>query len=342
MHAPIHRTLIGCLTLLLFLSACGPSTVETPAAPQGEETMGDTMDMSATVDPATVTGAIQITGSSTVFPLTSTVAEAFADEGSPADISIRVTGTGSGFEVFCSPESEVDIVNASRSITDEEQAACTDQGHPAISFRIGTDALAVVVNDANDFVTDLSLEQLAQIFSGAVTTWSELDPGYPTEPIALFSPGVDSGTFDYFVDEVFGGDEEPILSTPEILLSEDDYELVQGIADDPYAIGYFGFAYYQDNRSRLNVVAIDAGTGEAVTPMEETVSDGSYPLARPLFIYSSSSIMQAQPHVAAFIDYYLVHVPDIIAEVGYFPIAPETLEESRQKFRDTMQETASQ
>ncbi len=317
MYAPIHRMLIGCLTLFLFLSACGPSTAETPAAPQGEEPM----DMSATVDLTTVTGAIQITGSSTVFPLTSAVAEAFANEGSPADISIRITGTGSGFEVFCSPDSEVDIVNASRS---------------------STDALAVVVNDANDFVTDLSLEQLAQIFSGAVTTWSELDPGYPAEPIALFSPGIDSGTFDYFVDEVFGGDEEPILSTPEILLSEDDYELVQGIADNPYAIGYFGFAYYQDNRSRLNVVAIDAGTGEAVAPMEDTVSDGSYPLARPLFIYSSSSIMQAQPQVAAFINYYLVHVPDIIAEVGYFPIASETLEESRQKFHDAMQETAGQ
>jgi phosphate transport system substrate-binding protein len=298
--------------------------------------------MSGTVDPATVTGAIEITGSSTVFPLTSAVAAAFTEEGSPANISIRGTGTGAGFEVFCGPDSDVDIVNASRSITDEEQAACTAEGHPAISFRVGTDALAVVVNETNDFVTDLSLEQLAQIFSGTATTWSEVDPAYPAEPITLFSPGIDSGTFDYFIDEVFDGDEEPILNTPGVLLSEDDYELVQGIADDPYAIGYFGFAYYQDNQERLNVVAIDPGTGEAISPMEETVSDGSYPLARPLFIYSSSSIMQAQPQVAAFIDYYLVHVPEFIEEVGYFPISPDTLEESRQKFRDAMQETAGQ
>jgi phosphate transport system substrate-binding protein len=342
MHAPIHRTLVGCLVLLLFLSACGPSTAESPAAPQGAGSAGDTADMSGTVDPATVTGAIEITGSSTVFPLTSAVAAAFTEEGSPANISIRGTGTGAGFEVFCGPDSDVDIVNASRSITDEEQAACTAEGHPAISFRVGTDALAVVVNETNDFVTDLSLEQLAQIFSGTATTWSEVDPAYPAEPITLFSPGIDSGTFDYFIDEVFDGDEEPILNTPGVLLSEDDYELVQGIADDPYAIGYFGFAYYQDNQERLNVVAIDPGTGEAISPMEETVSDGSYPLARPLFIYSSSNIMQAQPQVAAFIDYYLVHVPEFIEEVGYFPISPDTLEESRQKFRDAMQETAGQ
>jgi phosphate transport system substrate-binding protein len=342
MRIAIHRTLIGSLALLLFLSACGSSTADSPAAPQGAETTGDTTDMSATVDPATVTGAIRITGSSTVFPLTSAVAAAFTDEGSSTDISIRVTGTGAGFETFCSPYSQVDIVNASRPITDEEQAVCTAEEHPAIAFRVGTDALAVVVNETNDFVTDLSLEQLVQIFSGSATTWSEVDPAYPAEPITLFSPGVDSGTFDYFVDEVFDGDEEPILNTPGILLSEDDYEMVQGIAGDTYAIGYFGFAYYQDNRERLNIVAIDPGTGEAITPMEETVSDGSYPLARPLFIYSSSRIMQAQPQVAAFIDYYLANIPEFIEEVGYFPIPPETLEESRQKFRDVMQATAEQ
>lgn len=340
MHTP-HRTLIGFLALLLILSACGgASTGETPTTPQTTGS-GTTVELPE-VDPATVTGGIQITGSSTVFPLTSAIVAAFAQEGSPADIEVKITGTGAGFGVFCGPETEIDIVNASRPITEEEQAACTAQGHTAIPFQIGVDALAVVVNDTNDFVTELSLEQLAQIFSGEVTTWSEVDPSYPAEPIARFSPGADSGTFDYFVDEVFDGDEQPILNTPDIRLSEDDYELVQGIAENPYAIGYFGFAYYQDNQNILNVVAIDGGTGEAIVPMETTVSDGSYPLARPLFIYSSANIMQAQPQVAAFIDYYLQNVPDIIDNVGYFPVSPEVLAESRQTFLTAMEQSAGQ
>lgn len=337
----IRRILIGCLIPLLLLSACGPSAPATSnsAAPSAETasvpvTSGSesTIDGLPPVDPTLVTGAIDITGSSTVFPLTAAVAEAFAADGSPADVDIKVTGTGAGFQRFCSGDEEVDIVNASRPINAEEQAACEAQGHSPTAFHVGTDALAVVVNVDNDFVEALTFAQLAQIFSGAVTTWSELDPTYPDQPIALFSPGTDSGTFDFFVDAVFDGDDQPIQQAPGIVLSEDDFELVSGIAENPYAIGYFGFAYYQANQDVLNVVAIDGGSGTAVVPSEATALDGTYPLARPLYIYSSADILQERPAIAAFINYYLQNVSDIVEEVGYFPVAPEALADARQTF----------
>lgn len=337
MNTRLRYAVVGWFVCGLLVSACGEPAATSPEAQPADAASADsgaTDGALPVVDPSAVAGPVAITGSSTVFPLTAEMAAAFAREGSSADIDVKITGTGAGFERFCSGDGEVDIVNASRAITAEELAACEAQGLTPVGFHIGTDALAVVVNDDNDFVTELSIDQLAQIFSGAVTTWLQVEPGYPDEPIALFSPGTDSGTFDVFVEEVFGGDEQPILNAPGIVLSESDYELAQGIAENPYAIGYFGYAYYNSAQDTLNVVAIDDGSGNAVAPSAETVADGTYPFARPLFIYTSPNIMGEKPQVAAFVNYYLQNVLGVIESVGYFPPSDAALEEAHQAFLD--------
>jgi len=280
-------------------------------------------------DPLMVTGDIVTAGSSTVFPLSERMAERYQSEGFAGQITVDSIGTGAGFERFCEA-GETDIANASRAIRDEEVANCASIGRTPLEFRVGTDALAVVVNPQNDFVTSLTLEQLALAFSTA-KTWADVDPSFPAEPIARYSPGTDSGTFDYFVEEVFDEDDAPILSADNIQFSEDDNVLVQGVEGDPYAIGYFGYAYYADESDRLKIVNI-----EGVDPTAVHVEDGTYPLARPLFIYSDAGIMQEKPQVADFINFYLTYVDDEIADVGYFPASDEALNTARQAWLSAM------
>ena len=263
------------------------------------------------VDPLDYTeGEIITAGSSTVFPLSERMAELWTEAGGLAP-SIASIGSGAGFERFC-VEGETDISNASRPIRDSEVESCAVIGRAPIEFRVGTDALAVTVSAENDFVTDVTLEELAAIFSIA-DTWADVRAEWPTEEIQRFIPGTDSGTFDYFVEEVFDEDEEPILSaSPQ--LSEDDNVLVQGITASPYAVGFFGYAYYVENQDTLNILNI-----EGIEANAETTDNGSYPLARPLFIYSDAGIMAEKPQVNAFINFYLTHVNDEVVDVGYFP-----------------------
>ena len=263
------------------------------------------------VDPLDYTeGEIITAGSSTVFPLSERMAELWTDEGGVAP-SIASIGSCAGFERFC-VEGETDISNASRAIKDSERESCNAIGREPIEFRVGTDALAVTVSAANDFVSDVTLEELAMIFSSA-DAWSDVRAEWPNEAIQRFIPGTDSGTFDYFVEEVFDEDEEPILSAnPQ--LSEDDNVLVQGITGSPYAIGFFGYTYYVENQDALNILSI-----EGIEANAQTTDDGSYPLARPLFIYSDAGIMAEKPQVNAFINFYLTHVNDEVVDVGYFP-----------------------
>ena len=263
------------------------------------------------VDPLDyASGEIVAAGSSTVFPLSERMAERWTDEGGVAP-SIASIGSGAGFERFC-VEGETDISNASRAIKDSERESCNAIGREPIEFRVGTDALAVTVSAENDFVSDVTLEELALIFSSA-ETWSDVRAEWPAEAIKRFIPGTDSGTFDYFVEEVFDEDEEPILSAnPQ--LSEDDNVLVQGISGSPYAVGFFGYAYYVENEDALNILSIEGIEADA-----QTTDDGSYPLARPLYIYSDAGIMAEKPQVNAFINFYLTYVNDEIVDVGYFP-----------------------
>ena len=280
------------------------------------------------VDPLDYTeGEIITAGSSTVFPLSERMAERWTDAGGVAP-SIASIGSGAGFERFC-VQGETDISNASRAIKNSERESCSAIGRDAIEFRVGTDALAVTVSAENDFATDVSMEELAMIFSSA-DTWADVRAEWPAEAIQRFIPGTDSGTFDYFVEEVFDKDKGPILSAnPQ--LSEDDNVLVQGITGSPYAIGFFGYAYYVENQDTLNILSI-----EGIEANAQTSDDGSYPLARPLFIYSDAGIMAEKPQVAAFISFYLSNVNGEAIDVGYFPASASALNAAKQAFLDAM------
>jgi phosphate binding protein len=323
-----------------------PAATEAPAtaapAPTTEPTAAPTEAPAASgsmlpeVNPLDVTGDIITAGSSTVFPLSEAVAEKFREEGYAGNITIDSIGTGAGFERFCKT-GETDVANASRAIKDSEQENCQAIGREAIEFRVGTDALAIVVNPENDWLSEgVTLAELAQLFSKDATNWSDVNPAWPAQPIKRFSPGTDSGTFDYFVEAVMDPafekkGEEALLGAANLQLSEDDNVLVQGVSGDQYAIGYFGFAYFLENEGKLLDVAV-----EGVQPTEETVNAGEYKLARPLFIYSDAKVMQDKPQVAAFINFYLTSVNDVIGGVGYFPAPVDALEESVEAFLAAM------
>ena len=259
------------------------------------------------------------------------MAARFQDEGFSGQITIDSIGSGGGFERFC-VTGETDVSNASRPIKDSEIESCASIGRTPIEFRVGTDALAVTVSQENDFLTSVTFEELAAIFSTA-ETWADVNADWPAEPIVRYIPGTDSGTFDFFVEEVFDKDETPILSASELNLSEDDNVLVQGILGSPYAVGFFGYAYYAENADTLNVLSI-----EGVEPSAANVDNNSYPLARPLFIYSDAAIMQEKPQVAAYINFFLTYVNEEIVDVGYFPASTEALETSMQNWLDGMGE----
>jgi phosphate transport system substrate-binding protein len=277
------------------------------------------------VDPLAVVGDIVTAGSSTVFPLSERMAERFEDEGYGGTITIDSIGSGAGFERFC-VAGETDISNASRPIKDSEVESCRAIGREPIEFRVGTDALAVVVSTENNFLTELSLEQLALVFSTA-GTWADVNPDWPAEPIERFIPGTDSGTFDYFVEAIFDEDEAPILSAGNLQLSEDDNVLVQGVQGSPNGIGFFGYAYYAENQDTLNILTINGIEANA-----DNVDNGTYPLARPLFIYSTAEIMQEKPQVADFINFYLTYVNEEVVDVGYFPTSEDTLTLAKDSF----------
>lgn len=343
------KRVVGSLLILmvLVLAACSNSatpTAEAPAAeateipaaaeaPAEEAAMDGEMGMLPEVNPLEVTGDIISAGSSTVYPLTEAMAERFTDEGYGSNITIDSIGSGAGFERFC-VAGESDIANASRPIRDTEIESCAAIGRTPIEFRVGTDALAVVVNPENEFLTDVTVAQLAMIYSNEVTNWSEVDASWPDEPILRFSPGTDSGTFDYFIeavmDETYGEEGEAmLLDAGNLQLSEDDNVLVQGVEGDLNAIGYFGYAYYEENAGLLNIVNI-----EGVEAGAASVDDGTYPLARPLFIYSDATIMTEKPQVADFINFYLTYVNEEVIAAGYFPASETALNAAKQAWVD--------
>ena len=308
--------------------APAPASTGAPLAPQPASTGGQMVLGLDLVDPLAVTGDIAVAGSSTVFPLSEAIAARFQDEGYDGLITIDSIGSGGGFERFC-VEGESDITNASRPIKAEELAACEAIGRTPIELRVGTDALAVTVSPSNTFVTDLTIEELAVLFSSA-ETWQDVRADFPPNPIARFIPGTDSGTFDYFVEEIFDEDEAPILGAGSTQLSEDDNVLVQGISGDgcvpsdpstTCAVGFFGYAYFAENSSSLAVLNV-----EGIEPNAETVNANEYPLARPLFMYSTASIIEAKPQVGAFLSFVLQYVNEEIVEVGYFPAPIEVLQ----------------
>ena len=279
------------------------------------------------VNPLLVKGNIVSAGSSTVFPLSERLVERFKDEGFAGNITVDSIGSGAGFERFCTA-GETDITNTSRAIKAKEVDACGSIGRDPIEIRVGTDALAVVVSKHNTFADNVDLAQLASLFSTA-GNWSDINPAWPNEPIQRFIPGTDSGTFDYFVEEVFDDDEEPILSAGNLQMSEDDNILVQGVLGGPFSVGFFGYAFYAENADKLRVLNI-AG----VEASKESVDDASYRLARPLFIYTTADIMLEKPQVAAFINFYLSYVNEEVVDVGYFPANQVALDGAKQAWLD--------
>ncbi len=264
------------------------------------------------VIPAFVDGDIIAAGSSTVFPLSDAIATRFRDEGYAGNIIVDSIGSGAGFERFCA-EGVTDISNASRGIKDAELENCHSIGRSVFPIRVGTDALAVVINSANDFADNLTLEELARLFSTA-DTWQDVNADWPAEPIERFIPGTDSGTFDYFVEEVFDKDQAPMLDAARTSLSEDDNVLVKGVSGNPFAVGFFGYAYFEANSDILKAVPI-----EDVAPAGSSVDDGSYPLARPLFMYAAPEVISGKPQVGDFLNYYLAVVNEEVEAAGYFP-----------------------
>ena len=340
MSKTVRSLLFVVVAMSLLLAACGTPATEAPTAAPVEPTATEApivaepnvaADPMAMYAPDAVTGDIITAGSSTVFPLSERMSELFQQEGYTGNITVDSIGTGGGFERFCKT-GETDVANASRKIKDTEAESCKALPTPRdpIEFRVGTDALTVVVSAENDFVIALTKEQLGKIFTGQYTKWNEVDPSFPAEDILVYGPGADSGTFDYFNEVVVAplypdangkadvaAGEEALLGTPGAQFSEDDNVLVQGVEGSPNAIGYFGFAYFAENSGALKAVAVDG-----VEPTQATVDDGTYPISRPLFIYSDANILKEKPQVAAFIYFYLNNVDNEISDVGYFP-APD-------------------
>lgn len=337
------RIVSSLIPLALVLSACGGDTAETTTT----ATAGITTATAATsekpalsdiglpiIDPFDVSpGDINIAGSSTVFPLSIAIMTQWEDEGGP-NYAIDSIGSGGGLKRFC-VEGASDIANASRAINAEELAACENHGRPAIEVRVGTDALTLVISQGNTFARDLTIEEIRTAFSltASDATWADVNPAFPAHPIALFTPGTDSGTFDYFNELIFDeAKPSPILASIAQIVGEDDNLAVQGIAGDgctegdittTCSIGYFGYAYYAENSNILQPVAV-----EGVTPNDATISDGSYMIARPLFMYTAASVIAAKPQVAEFMAYYLNNVKDVIGKVGYFPAPADALTEA--------------
>jgi phosphate transport system substrate-binding protein len=263
-------------------------------------------------DLASLGGKIESDGSSTVAPITEAIAEEFGlAGGNGVEMVINISGTGGGFARFC--EGGTDIQNASRSIREEEMATCAENGVDYYEFEVAYDGLSVVVNPANDFVECLTTDQLAMIWGeNRAATWNAVNPEWPEEPIVLYGPGTDSGTYDYFVEEILG--DTP--STTDYFPSEDDNALVQGVSGDANALGFFGLAYYEQNADSLKLIAVDGGNG-CVTPTLETVQDGSYaPLSRPLYVYVKAESL-TRPEVQEFMRFYIANVASIAEEVGY-------------------------
>lgn len=273
-------------------------------------------------------GMIKVDGSSTVYPITEAVAEEFQkSKNGSIKVTVGISGTGGGFKRFCA--GETDISNASRPIKAKEMEACKAAGIEYIELPVAYDALTVVVNPKNDWASNMTVTELKTLWEpaaqGKVTKWSQIRQGWPDEPIKLFGPGADSGTFDYFTEAIVG---ESKASRGDYTPSEDDNVLVQGVARDKNALGYFGYAYYEANKSRLKVVSV-----EGVAPSKETVENGQYvPLSRPIFIYVNAKAAD-RPEVKEFVDFYLANSPKFVSEVAYVPLPAEAYEQAKTNFQ---------
>jgi phosphate transport system substrate-binding protein len=310
------KKLITIIALALIVVACG----------EKKEKTGDSQK-----EATALSGTIKVDGSSTVFPVTEAVAEEFRAVQPKVKVTIGVSGTGGGFKKFS--RGETNLSNASRPIKDKEKAACAENNIKYLELEVAYDGLAVLVNPQNDWVDSFTIEELKKIWEpaaqGTIMKWNQIRPEWPNEEIHLFGPGVASGTYDYFTEAIVG---KSGASRGDFTASEDDHVLVQGIAGDKYSLGFFGLAYYAENKDKLTLIGVHNGE-EIVKPTLETVSNGTYrPLSRPLFIYVNSTSV-ASPEVVEFVNYYLENSGELSKDVGYIPLPDENYKKQIESFK---------
>ncbi|HUQ22146.1 MAG TPA: PstS family phosphate ABC transporter substrate-binding protein [Gaiellaceae bacterium] len=298
----------------------------------GDDASGTTA--AATAATSDLSGRIEADGSGTVGPYTTAAAERFQRQNPDVQITVGVSGTGGGFERFC--RGETDLSNASRPIKDEEAAACKAKDVDYVEFQVANDALTVVVNKDDDWVTCLTTEQLKQIWGpdSKVGNWNQIDASFPDQKLSLFGPGTDSGTFDYFTGEING---EEGASRSDYNASEDDNTTVTGVAGEKGGLGYFGFSYFEENQDKLNAVEIDGGDG-CVAPSVETAQDGTYkPLSRPLFVYATTDALR-RPEVGGFLRYILDNETEIAGAAQFVPLTSEQLAKAKGELESALGE----
>ncbi len=277
-----------------------------------------------------LSGTIKIDGSSTVFPVTEAVAEEFRSVAPEVKVTIGISGTGGGFKKFS--RGETNLSNASRPIKDKEKLACEANNISYLELEVAYDGLAVLVNPKNDWVDSFTVEELKKIWEpaaqGVIMKWNQIRPEWPNKEIHLFGPGVASGTYDYFTKAIVG---KSGSSRGDFTASEDDHVLVQGIAGDTYSLGFFGLAYYSENKDKLTLIGVHNGT-EVVKPTLETVSNGTYkPLSRPLFLYVNSTSV-ASKEVVSFVHFYLENAGELSKDVGYVPLPAAKYKAQKERF----------
>jgi len=306
------------LSLAVIMTSCGDSANTEHGDSQGHTSSDE--------------GSIGIDGSSTVFPITEAVAEEYRAVAKDVQVTVGVSGTGGGFKKFS--RGETDISDASRPIKQKEIDACKENNISYIELSVAYDGLAVIVNPENDWLTDITVAELKKIWEpaakGTIMNWNQIRPEWPAEKIELYGPGTASGTFDYFTEAIVG---ESGSCRADYNSSEDDNILVTGVSGNKYALGFFGLAYFEANKDKLKLVAVDGGNGP-VAPSLETVKDGSYaPLSRPLFIYVNSTAA-AKKHVVNFVNFYIENAGEMAKEVGYIPMKDEEYAAQIQKFEE--------
>ena len=344
--------IFGALAVSLMLIACGtssnsgsasvqPSNASSPGESSGAATGAEQKPvMMETSEYASLSGDIEIDGSSTVFPITEAVAEEF---GKLTDGKVRVTvgvsGTGGGFKKFCN--GEIQMSDASRPIKASEVDLCADAGIEYIEIPVAIDGLTVIVNNSNTWVKCMTVEELHTMWApqseGVVTKWNQVRPDWPDAKMEMYAPGVDSGTFDYFTETVNG---EGGASRGDFTASEDDNLIIQGVSGGKNGVGYLGYSYYVENVEKFSAVQIDGGNG-CISPTDQAINDGAYaPLSRPLFIYVRKDAAGA-PHMAEFVRYYLGKEGQaLVAEVGYIPYPQSVYDLALGKFESGVSGTA--
>lgn len=334
-----HSILLVGLAFSLILAACAPAAAPTPEKVVETVTVVETQVIEKVVEtiitptPGPLEGTILVDGSSTVAPITMAVAEEFQKQNPEVRVPVGISGSGGGFKKFCN--GETDISDASRPIKESEVELCKKNGIEYIELPVAFDGLAVMVNPSNEFVSCLTVEELKKMWEPAaedvVTNWNQIRSDFPNQPLSLYGPGVDSGTYDYFTEAIVGKEGE---SRGDFLPSEDDNVLVQGIAGDPNALGFFGLAYYEENKDKLKLVAIDNnGDGNCVLPSLETVAGNKYqPLSRPLFIYINRQRVDQKDEISSFVAFYLQNAEQLVLDVGYIPLTPEIYQLAQQRY----------